>query len=166
MGAAWCRTLARRSRWLRGSPVAALAGLHDPDVARGLATAALRTAAACSWVMAREGCPGCPAGRSISSMTFLPMRLWTCARRIERRSVLLIMTSERLLSDLAKPSKNFSASVAAFDAERDRADVTRYRRRHGRGDASSVRTGGSLAAEYHSFQVDVLLPRHCHSRRP
>jgi hypothetical protein len=74
--------------------------------------AALSTLAACSSVIARDGLPGFPAGRSISSITFRPMRSWTCARRIDLRSVLLIMTSERLLRNGAICRKNLSASVA------------------------------------------------------
>ena len=62
--------------------------------------------------MARDGRPGWPPGKSISSTTFRAMRLWTWARRIDRRSVLLIITSVRLLSTWPSSLKNLSASVA------------------------------------------------------
>ena len=62
--------------------------------------------------MARDGRPGWPLGKSISSTTFRAMRLWTCARRIDRRSVLLIITSVRLLSTWPSSLKKLSASVA------------------------------------------------------
>jgi hypothetical protein len=66
--------------------------------------------------MARDGCPGWPWGRSTSSATFLPMRSYFCARRIDLTSVLLIFTSDDLLSTLATSLRNRSASVALNSA--------------------------------------------------
>ena len=82
----------------------------------GWPPAALSTLLACSSVMARDGCPGWPLGRSTSSATFLPMRSYFCARRIDLTSVLLIFTSDGLLSTLATSLRNRSASVALNSA--------------------------------------------------
>ena len=48
----------------------------------------------------------------MSSTTFRPMRSWTWARRMERRSVLLIITRDRWLGYGAMSWKNLSARVA------------------------------------------------------
>lgn len=54
--------------------------LDDLDVS-GLLVGRRVTLAACSWVMARDGRPGWPSGRSASSATFRPTRSCFCARR-------------------------------------------------------------------------------------
>jgi hypothetical protein len=59
---------------------------------------------------------GSPFGRSTSSATFLPMRSYFCARRIDLTSVLLIVTSDDLMSTLATSLKKRSASVALNSA--------------------------------------------------
>ena len=48
----------------------------------------------------------------MSSITLRPIRSWTWARRMDRRRVLLIMTSVRLLRNGAICWKNLTASVA------------------------------------------------------
>ena len=78
----------------------------------GWPVAALSTLPACSSLMARDGRPGCPCGRSTSSATFRPMRSYFWARRIDLVSVLLIFTSDALLSAWAASRKKRSASVA------------------------------------------------------
>lgn len=73
---------------------------------------AMNTLLACSSVIARDGRPGRPLGRSTNPTTLRPMRSYFWARRIDLVSVLLIFTREALLSVRAALWKKRSASTA------------------------------------------------------
>jgi hypothetical protein len=64
--------------------------------------------------MARDGRPGWPLGKSISSTTFRPMRLWTCALRIDRRITRVFPDpAGALITETRFPSVSTDSTAAA-----------------------------------------------------
>jgi len=72
--------------------------------------APLGTLLACCSVMARDGRPGCPCGKSTSSATFRPTRSKFCARRVDLAIMLLILTIEAGICDPAEVLRVLGAS--------------------------------------------------------